>query len=433
MVLKMRKIKGKESPDVTILSNDPQYKKFLNTILEKIYDSQYKALRAVNRELVKLYWDIGKEIIEKQEKWGWGKAIVEQLAQDLQKSFPGIQGFSTRNLWRMRDFFLVYHDLTHLHSLVLDVSWTHNTIILSGCKDNLEREFYLQMVKKFGWTKNVLLNQIENRTYFKTLTNQTNFDRVLSAEIRHQAKLAVKDEYGFGFLELGQEHSEKELERALILNIEDFLQEMGDMFTFIRSQYRIEVNDKEYFIDLLLYHRRLRCLVALELKIGEFMPEYIGKMQFYLALLDDRVRIPEEQASIGIILCKLKDRTVVEYALRESNKPIGVATYQILSTLPKELEQELPSPDQIAKILNFSRETSNFKKTECQIESLPKYQQGILDYLKINKKITNSEYQKIRGVKKRQATEELKELVEKGILKKIGARGRGTYYVLFTE
>lgn len=181
--------------------------------------------------------------------------------------------------------------------------------------------------------------------------NQTNFDQTISEEIRNQAKLAVKDEYTFDFLELGEEHNERELERALISKVEIFLREMGDMFTFVGSQYRIEVEGNEYFIDLLLYHRSLKCMVAVKLKVGVFMPEYVGKMQFYLALLDDKLRLEDENTAIGIILCKDKKKTIVEYALRESNKPIGVASYRILNTLPQELRGILPSPKQIAQLL----------------------------------------------------------------------------------
>jgi predicted nuclease of restriction endonuclease-like (RecB) superfamily len=222
---------------------------------------------------------------------------------------------------------------------------------LEKCKDDLEREFYIKMTRKFGWTKNVLVHQIENQTYQKTLLNQTNFDQTVPTEIRNQLKLAVKDEYTFDFLELADEHSERQLEQAILTRVEPFLQEMGGLFAFIGSQYRLEVDDEEYFIDILLYHRRLKCLVAIELKIGKFLPEYVGKMQFYLSVLDNTVKLPDENPSIGIILCKSKQRTIVEYALKDSNKPIGVSTYQIVSTVPQELKNQLPDPEQVAKLL----------------------------------------------------------------------------------
>ena len=251
----------------------------------------------------------------------------------------------------MKSFYETYVDNEKLAPMVREIGWTHNLVIMEKCKEDLEREFYLRMTRKFGWTKNVLIHQIENQSYEKTLLNQTNFDQTVSEEILARAKLAVKDEYTFDFLELADEYSERQLEQAILTAVEPFLQEMGGRFTFVGSQYRLEIGDKEYFIDLLLFHRRLKCLVAIELKIGEFVPEYVGKMQFYLAALDDLVRLPEESPSIGIILCKSKQRTIVEYALKESNKPIGVATYRIVSTLPQELKDQLPGPEQVARLL----------------------------------------------------------------------------------
>jgi predicted nuclease of restriction endonuclease-like (RecB) superfamily len=327
------------------------YKNLLIEVKQRIRSAQYEALKAVNTQLIALYWDIGKMIVTRQEGATWGKSIVEQLAKDLQAEFPGISGFSARNIWRMRDFYLTYKANEKLTPLVAEIGWTHNIVILEKCKDDLEREFYIRMTRKFGWTKNVLIHQIENQTYEKTLLNQTNFDRAVSEDDRDRAKLSVKDEYTFDFLELGDEYSERQLEQAILAKVESFLKEMGGMFAFVGSQYRLEIDDEEYFIDLVLYHRLLKCLVAVELKIGKFLPEYIGKMQFYLAALDDRVRLPDENPSIGIILCKSKNKTIVEYALRESNKPIGVATYKIVSTVPNELKHQLPAPEQVAKLL----------------------------------------------------------------------------------
>jgi predicted nuclease of restriction endonuclease-like (RecB) superfamily len=320
-------------------------------VKQRIYSAQYEALKAVNREMINLYWDIGKMIVSRQQNVNWGKSVVEQLAKDLQAEFPGISGFSAANLWRMRLLYESYTNNEKLAPMVREIGWTHNIVILEKCKDDLEREFYIRTTQKFGWTKNVLIHQIENQTYQKTLLNQTNFDKTVPADIRNQLKLAVKDEYTFDFLELADEHSERQLEQAILTRVEPFLQEMGGLFAFIGSQYRLEVDDEEYFIDILLYHRRLKCLVAIELKIGKFLPEYVGKMQFYLSVLDDTVKLADENPSIGIILCKSKQRTIVEYALKESNKPIGVSTYQIVSTVPQELKNQLPDPAQVAKLL----------------------------------------------------------------------------------
>lgn len=334
-------------------TNNPgsDYVHLLAEVKERVRSSQYAALKAVNTELVGLYWDIGRMIAERQEKAGWGRSVVENLSADLRREFPGVAGFSVQNLWYMRQFYLEYSGQERLQPLVGEIAWAHNLVIMSKCKDPLEREFYIRMTRKFGWSKNVLIHQIDNQSYEKSLLGQTNFDQALTPELRAQAKLAVKDEYTFDFLELGEEHSERELERALIARIEDFLRAMGGMFSFMGSQYRLEVDGEEFFIDLLLFHRRLRCLVAIELKIGKFKPEFVGKMQFYLTALDRQVRQEDENSSIGIILCKEKNRTIVEYALHDARKPIGVATYEITRTLPRELRGQLPQPEEIAALL----------------------------------------------------------------------------------
>jgi len=206
--------------------------------------------------------------------------------------------------------------------------------------------------KKFGWTKNILIHQIENQSYEKYLLNQTNFDETLPENIKNQAILAVKDEYTFDFLNLGEEHSEKELELGLIKNIRNFLLEMGNQFTFVGNQFRIEIEGKENFIDLLLFHRQLRCLVAIDLKIGEFEPEHKGKMEYYLSVLNDTVRLQDENDSIGIIICKDKKRTVVEYSLKSGKMPIGVSTYSTIRSLPKEYRELLPDENEIVNRLN---------------------------------------------------------------------------------
>ncbi len=328
-----------------------EYVVLLSEVKERVRSAQYAALRSVNRELIALYWDIGRMIVGRQVDDSWGKAVVERLAADLQAEFPGVGGFSASNLWRMKGFYEAYASSEKLAPLVREIAWSHNLVILERCNDPLEREFYVRMTKKFGWTKNVLIHQIENQSYEKTLLGQTNFDKALTPKLRAQAKLAVKDEYTFDFLELGEEHAERELERALVGRIEQFLRAMGGLFAFVGSQFRMEVDGREFFVDLLLFHRRLRCLIAIELKVGEFQPEFVGKMQFYLTALDRQVREKGENPSIGIILCKEKRRTIVEYALHDASKPIGVSTYRIVKRLPKELKGQLPGPEEIAKLL----------------------------------------------------------------------------------
>lgn len=314
---------------------------FITEVKNKIRQAQYEALKAVNVHLINLYWEIGKSISEKQSE-SWGKAIVPTLSKELQKEFPRSGGFSTTNLWTMAQFYNEYHSDSNLQPLVGEISWSKHIVILNKCSDSLERKFYILATKKFGWTKNVLIHQIENNTYQKYLINQTNFENTLPENIKSQAILAVKDEYTFDFLELSEKHSERELEQALIQNIQNFLIEIGHLMTFIGNQFRLEVDGNEYFIDLLLYHRKLKCLVAIDLKIGEFLPEYKGKMEFYLSILNDKVKLPEENDSIGIIICKEKNRTVVEYSLKTGTHPIGVATYTTSSKLPPDFQKLLP-------------------------------------------------------------------------------------------
>ena len=337
--------------EMGVLATDIGYREFVTGIKNRIREAQYSALKAVNKELIGLYWDIGKGITERQEKHSWGKAIVERLAFDLQKEYPGIHGFSARNLWNMRNFYFSYRDKIKLQPLVAEISWAKNLVVMEKCENDLEREFYLRMARKFGWTKSVLIHQIENQSYEKYLINQTNFDKALPAKCKCQAKLAVKDEYTFDFLELGGEHSEKELESALMGRVRGFLAEMGGNFCYIGNQFRLEVGGSEFFVDLLLYHRKLKCLVAIELKVGGFMPEYAGKMQFYLSVLDDKVRMEGEKPSIGIIICKSKDRTIVEYALKDAKKPIGVSTYKMTAQLPYGLSRHLPSGKELSERL----------------------------------------------------------------------------------
>ena len=321
------------------------YSAFVREIKELVYRRQYEAMRQVNAELIALYWDIGERIVTRQREMGWGKSVVDDLAQELQTEFPGVQGFSARNLWLMRGFYTEYSASAILQPMVAEISWTKNVVIMQKCKDPQEREFYIRMTRRYGWTKDVLINHIGNQSYEKYLLNQTNFDSTVPEKYRLQAKLAVKDDYNFDFLEMGEQHSEAELEAGLVNNIRAFLTEMGGDYAFIGNQYRMEVDDTDWFIDLLLFHRRLRSLIAIELKVGEFKPEYAGKMQFYLSALDDRLKLEDENPSIGIIICKSKKRTTVEYALRPANAPIGVATY---NNLPENMRTLLPSPKEIA-------------------------------------------------------------------------------------
>ncbi|MDP4131041.1 MAG: PDDEXK nuclease domain-containing protein [Bacteroidota bacterium] len=330
-------------------SPDREYKAFLREIKERVYQSQYEAMKQVNKALIGLYWEIGKSIAEKQQQHKWGKSIVERLAEDLQKEFPGMEGFSSRNVWRMRMFYLEYRKLP---PMVAEIGWSHNILIIEKCKDELERKFYTGMTKKYGWTKNVLAHHLEGKSYERFLLGQTNFDKALPRKYKHQAKLAVRDEYNFEFLEIKDEHNEKELEGAIMKNMRKFLIEMGGDFAFIGNQYRLKLDEEDYSIDILLYHRRLKALVAIELKAGTFKPEHAGKMNFYLSVLNDKVKTEDENPSIGIIVCKEKNRTIVEYALKEVNQPIGVASYRVIAKLPRDYKKYLPSPQTIIESLS---------------------------------------------------------------------------------
>ena len=328
-----------------------EYNQFLLEIKNRIRSAQYESLKAVNKEMLNLYWEIGKSISEKQAN-GWGKSVVETLSNDIQREFPGIKGFGTSNLWNMARFYVEYHQDENLQPLVGEISWAKHVAIMTKCKESLERKFYILSTQKFGWTKDVLINKIELKSYEKYLLGQTNFDSTLPEKTKQQATLALQDDYFLGYTQLEDEHSEAELEAAIVKNIRSFLLDFGTDFSFIGNQYRMEIGGKEYFIDLLLYHRKLQALIAIELKIGEFKPEYKGKMEFYLNVLNDKVKLPHENPAIGIIICKSKDRTTVDYALRSSNMPIGVVTYSLTPTLPADYKDLLPDAEVIANKLD---------------------------------------------------------------------------------
>jgi len=327
------------------------YLSFKESITERIRSAQYETLKAINKELMALYWEIGRMITEQQTKLGWGKSVVTTLSHDIQAEFPGIKGFGVSNLWDMARFYSEYQSNTILQPLVGEISWSKHIIILTKCKDTQERQFYILATKRYGWTKDVLIHKIELNTYEKFLLGQSNFEETLPDSIKRQALLAVKDDYSLGFIGLDSAHSEFALEQAIVKNIRAFLLEFGSDFSFIGNQYRIEVDGREYFIDLLLYNRRLRSMIAIELKVGEFMPEYKGKMEFYLNVLNDTVRLPYENPAIGIIICKSKSRTIVEYALKTTTVPIGVATYTLSQDLPEDYRGLLPAPEVIVQKL----------------------------------------------------------------------------------
>ena len=345
------KVKNMSTHNVSLASTE--YQSFRDEITKRIRSAQYEAMKAVNKEMIALYWEIGRRITEQQTTLGWGKSVVENLSKDIQSEFPGIQGFSARNMWDMARFYSEYQSNEILQPLVAEISWSKHIVILTKCKETQQRQFYILATKKYGWTKDVLIHKIELKTYENFLLGQSNFDTTLTESIRNQAVLAVKDEYTLDFIGLGERYSEYELEQAVVKNIRSFLMEFGTDFSFIGNQYRLEVDGREFFIDLLLYNRRLQAMIAVELKIGEFKPEYKGKMEFYLNVLNETVKLPHENPAIGIIICKSKSRTIVEYALKNSTMPIGVATYNLSSELPEAYKELLPASEDIAKKLEL--------------------------------------------------------------------------------
>ncbi|MCG6138311.1 MAG: PDDEXK nuclease domain-containing protein [Nostoc sp. LLA-1] len=323
------------------------YDDFLQELKERIRSAQVKAALSVNRELVLLYWQIGREIITRQQQQGWGAKVIERLARDLKAAFPDMKGFSARNLKYMRAFAEAYPDEQIVQQLVALIPWGHNVRILDAVKDASAKLWYVQKTIENGWSRNVLVHQIESRLYHRQGKATTNFENTLPKPQSELAQQLLKDPYNFDFLSLGKEALERELEKALIEHIRDFLLELGVGFAFVGSQYHLEVGNKDFYIDLLFYHLHLRCYVVIDLKIEDFQPEFSGKMSFYVSAVDDLLRHPDDQPTIGMILCKTKNQTIVEYALREMNKPIGVSTYQLRDTLPEQLQGSLPTIEQL--------------------------------------------------------------------------------------
>jgi len=329
---------------------EKEYIIFLNEIKSRIVKARIQAIRSVNKELIKLYWDIGKSIVERQKQFGWGKRVVEQLSLDLINEYENFKGFSSDNLWRMRMFYLEYRDEQKLAQLVPELPWGHNILIMQKVKDIKEREYYIISSINFGWSRNTLLNQIKADAYKLSQRQKThNFPKALPLHLSEQADESMKSVYNLDFLGITKPVLERELEKRLIEKLKQFILELGYGFSFLGNQYRLTLGDNEYFVDLLFFNRKLKCLVAVELKTGRFEPEYAGKMDFYLHLLDEQVKLKDEQPSIGIILCAEKDNIVVEYALKSVKKPIGVAEYYFTKKLPEDLRGKLPDSSALKK------------------------------------------------------------------------------------
>jgi predicted nuclease of restriction endonuclease-like (RecB) superfamily len=329
------------------------YAELLEDLKARIRQAQVRAALSVNRELVLLYWHIGKEILQKQEQEGWGTKVIDRLALDLAREFPEMKGFSPRNLKYMRAFAEAWPDEQIVQEVLAQITWYHNITLLEKVKDPPERLWYVEQTIEHGWSRNVLVHQIESKLYERQGKAITNFERTLPSPQSDLARSLLKDPYVFDFLSLGPEVQERDLERALLNHLRDFLLELGKGFAFVGKQYRLDVGGEEFSIDLLFYQLRLRCFVVIDLKIGEFKPEYAGKMNFYLSAVDELLRHPEDRPSIGLILCKSQNRLVAEYALRDMNKPMGVATYRLTEALPADLQEHLPSIEELQKELGY--------------------------------------------------------------------------------
>jgi predicted nuclease of restriction endonuclease-like (RecB) superfamily len=343
----------------------------LNDIKSRIRESQLKAALAVNQELIKLYWGIGREISVRQSSEKWGSQVLERLCKDLQSDFPGISGFSRSNLFRMRAFYLAYEivaqparQLDTPPEFCLKLPWWHNVILVEQVKNLVEREWYARQAVANGWSRNVLEMWIDSNLYHRQGKAPNNFQKALPSAQSDLAEQIVKDPYSFGFMPVAQEAQEREIETGLMNHLQQFLLELGNGFAFVGRQVPIRIGDEDFYLDLLFYHIKLRCYFLIELKAGKFKPADAGQIDFYLAALDDKFRQPGDNPAIGLILCRSKDRVIVEYALRNKNCPIGVAAFktELVESLPENFKDSLPSVEEIeAEAAFYAQKTEQIK------------------------------------------------------------------------
>lgn len=323
------------------------YAELLRQIKARIQTARTRVALAVNSELIMLYWQIGRDILERQKEQGWGSKVIEKLSSDLRKAFPEMKGFSIRNLKYMRAVAEANPDFQFVQQVVAQLPWGHNVRLTDRVKGAVEREWYMRKCIEAGWSRDVLVHQIESGLFQREGKSTTNFDQILPQPQSELAKQVFKDPYNFDFISLGEEAQERDLEQGLVGHLRDFLLELGVGFAFLGNQYHLEVGEKDYFLDLLFYHTRLHSYVVIELKTGDFEPEYVGKLNFYLSAVDDLLRQPEDNLSIGLLLCKDRNRVVAEYALRDLQKPIGVSQYQLTKALPEKLKGRLPTIEEL--------------------------------------------------------------------------------------
>jgi len=326
---------------------DKEYVSFLKEIKNKIKTAQIKAAVKVNEELLRLYWDIAKMIVDKQKEAKWGDGIIEKISSDLKKEFPNMKGFSVTNIKYMRKWYLFWSKSPQVVDEIFRIPWGHNREIITKCKNIDEALFYVKKTIENGYSRAVLIHQIESNLYGRSNKAINNFDKQLPAIQSDLAKEQLKDPYCFDFLSLSEKYNEKELEDALMDNLTKFLLELGSGFAFVGRQYRLEVGGEEFFIDLLFYHIKLKCYVVIELKTTRFKPEFSGKLNFYITAIDNILKDKSDNPTIGILICKSKNDTVVEYALKNIQTPMSVSEYKLSKELPNELKNALPSIEEI--------------------------------------------------------------------------------------
>ena len=331
-----------------------EYKNFIAEVKEKFKNSQIKASIKVNSVLLEFYWYLGSEIIKRQKEFNWGSNFITQLSQDLSKEFSNIKGFSKSNLQYIRRWYLFYcnEKVEQVVPLLVKVPWGHNIVIISKCKNIETALFYVSKTIENGYSRAVLVHQIESGLHLRIGGSISNFDKKLPSIQSDLAKEALKDPYCFDFLTLSERYNERELEDALMENISSFLLELGVGFAFVGRQYKVDVDGDEFRIDLLFYHTKLYCYVVVELKVVDFQPEFAGKLNFYTSVIDDTLKGERDNPTIGLIICKSKKSTIVEYALKGIDKPLGVSEYQLTTILPKGFKSSLPQIKEIEDELN---------------------------------------------------------------------------------
>jgi Uncharacterized conserved protein len=334
-----------------MLINENDYFKTIHKIKEQIHSSQYNAIKAVNKELILLYWNIGDVILNNSE---WGNKFVDTLAKDIKIEFPELKGFSVRNLKYMRKFAELYTDFQFVQTVSAQISWSHNIEIMDKAKSYVERKWYIEKTIENGWSLNVLANQIKTNLYKRQVLvdKTTNYEKNLSETQSALAKGILKDPYNFDFITFREDMLEVELEKELVKQVTKLLLELGSGFAFVGNQYHLEVAGEDFYIDLLFYHLKLKCYVVIELKTGKFIPEYAGKLNFYLSAVDNILKTEQDNQTIGLLLCREKNKLIAEYALKDMTKPIGVSEYKLFGELPEEFENTLPSIEDLQKRIN---------------------------------------------------------------------------------